>query len=139
MPTSTGTSRARSCNVSHSAAGSEFRRPGGQSGRTELRRPVRPLADTGDISTANRDPRPRVAALVSEFDSEWLHAAVASDEYWWQHEFAIDHDPSGLVVESNIFRYRPRPEVVVRAPEGVDGIATVRVVAAASGPGLPCG
>ncbi|MEX2423054.1 MAG: bifunctional proline dehydrogenase/L-glutamate gamma-semialdehyde dehydrogenase [Acidimicrobiia bacterium] len=94
-------------------------------------------SDTGHIGTQTAAPGPQVAALISEFDSEWLRTAVASDEFWYQHEFAIDHDPSGLAVESNVFRYRPRPEIVVRAPEGVDGIATVRVVAAALRAGAP--
>jgi RHH-type transcriptional regulator, proline utilization regulon repressor / proline dehydrogenase / delta 1-pyrroline-5-carboxylate dehydrogenase len=111
--------------------------PGGKAGGPNYVAQFGHWSDTGDISTQTATPGGRVAALVSEFDSEWLHAAVASDEYWSQHEFAIDHDPSGLVFESNIFRYRPRPEIVVRAPEGVDGIATVRVVAAAIRAGTP--
>ena len=93
--------------------------------------------DAGDVSTQLAEPSARIRALTSQFSSEWLDDAVASDEYWSQSEFGIDHDPSGLVVESNVFRYRARPEVVIRAPEGVDPIATVRVLAAATLAGTP--
>lgn len=93
--------------------------------------------DAGDLSVQRAEPSPRIRALISQFSSEWLDDAVASDEYWWQSEFGIDHDPSGLVVESNVFRYRARPEIVIRAPEGVDPVATVRVLAAATVCGTP--
>ena len=94
-------------------------------------------SDAGDIPTQTATPGARVARLASGFESDWLRTALASDEFWWDHEFSVEHDPSGLAVESNVFRYRPRPEIVVRAPEGVDGIATVRVVAAAVRAGTP--
>ena len=94
-------------------------------------------SDTGEIRTQTTTPSARIATFISRFESEWLRIAVASDEFWWHREFGVDHDPSGLTVESNVFRYRPRPEVVVRAPEGVDGIAIVRVVAAGVRAGTP--
>lgn len=93
--------------------------------------------DSGELSTQRAEPSASIRALVSPFSSQWLDDAVASDEYWWQAEFGIDHDPSGLVVESNVFRYRARPAIVIRAPEDVDPIATVRVVAAATLAGTP--
>lgn len=93
--------------------------------------------DRDDLSTQRAEPSGSIRALVSPFSSEWLDDAVASDEYWWQCEFGVDHDPSGLAVESNVFRYRARPEIVIRAPDGVDPIDTARVLAAAVRAGTP--
>ena len=93
--------------------------------------------DTSDVTHQSAPASPRVRAIVSHFDSDWLTTAVATDEYWWQHEFGIERDPTGLVFESNVFRYRPRPLVVVRAPERVDSVATARVIAAAVRAGTP--
>ena len=57
-------------------------------------------------------------------DDEWLAAARASDAAAWQTEFGVEHDPSGLFCESNVFRYRPLPRVALRCeadarPRGV--------------------
>jgi RHH-type transcriptional regulator, proline utilization regulon repressor / proline dehydrogenase / delta 1-pyrroline-5-carboxylate dehydrogenase len=93
--------------------------------------------DHGDVFHQIGDISPPVRALVSHFDSDWLRTAVATDEFWWRTEFAVGHDPSGLRVESNVFRYRPRPLVLIRAPEGVDAVATARVAAAAVRAGTP--
>ena len=48
-------------------------------------------------------------------DDEWLDAARASDEAAWQTEFGVEHDPTGLFCESNVFRYRPLSRVALRA------------------------
>ena len=93
--------------------------------------------DTGDVSHQVAAASARVRSIVSHFDSDWLTTAVASDEYWWQHAFGVEHDPTGLEFESNVFRYRPRPLVVVRAPERADTIAAARVIAAAVRSGAP--
>lgn len=48
-------------------------------------------------------------------------AAHASFGRWWRQEFAVEHDPSGLRAERNVFRYRGLPEgVLVRAGNGVE-------------------
>ncbi len=86
--------------------------------------------DTHETLKQTAEPKADIAALIDAYDSDWLRAAVASDEYWWAKEFGVEHDPTGLTVESNILRYRPRPLVVVRASEGVQAAATMRVVAA---------
>ncbi len=55
------------------------------------------------------------AAAESDVGSEaWLSAATASDEHWWSTEFAVEHDPTALFCESNVFRYRPLERVAVR-------------------------
>ena len=47
-------------------------------------------------------------------DDEWLEAARASDEAAWRTEFGVEHDPSGLFCESNVFRYRPMEGMALR-------------------------
>ncbi|HVR31800.1 MAG TPA: bifunctional proline dehydrogenase/L-glutamate gamma-semialdehyde dehydrogenase [Acidimicrobiia bacterium] len=93
--------------------------------------------DTGSITSQAAGGPAAIAALVARFDSDWLRTAAASDEYWFQREFGVESDPSGLAVESNVLRYRPRPLVVIRAGEGSDPAATVRVVAAGLRSGTP--
>ena len=105
--------------------------PGAKAGGPNYVAQLGGWSDTGGITEQQAGPTARIRRLTEGVGSDWLEVAVASDEYWWQHEFAVEHDPSGLAVESNVFRYRPRPEIVVRAPEGVDPVATVRVAAAA--------
>ena len=48
-------------------------------------------------------------------DDEWLETARAGDEAAWRTEFGVEHDPSGLFCESNVFRYRPLRSVALRA------------------------
>ncbi len=84
-------------------------------------------------------PDERVAAVletvadeVGADDLEWLEAAAADDERWWQDEFGIDHDPSGLVAETNVFRYRAASTAI----RSHDAIGATRLVLAALRAGL---
>ena len=61
----------------------------------------------------------------------FVGVAAASDQRRWREHFALDHDPTGLFCEANVFRYRPLPAIAVwvgadAAPAEID-----RVVAAA--------
>lgn len=56
--------------------------------------------------------------------------APTDDAAWWREHFALDHDPSGLFCESNVFRYRPLDEVVVRVGPGTPQQHLDRVLAA---------
>ncbi len=76
-------------------------------------------------------------------DAAWLEAAERSDGGAWAREFGIDHDPVGLFCESNVFRYRPLPAMVIRVsdPDG-DGHRSraarlARVESAAARCGVP--
>ncbi len=69
---------------------------------------------------------------VPEADRPWLEAALASDAAAWALEFGVEHDKSGLVVETNVFRYRPCPLVLVRAGADATAVEVVRLVAAAT-------
>jgi RHH-type proline utilization regulon transcriptional repressor/proline dehydrogenase/delta 1-pyrroline-5-carboxylate dehydrogenase len=43
-----------------------------------------------------------------------LKTAAESYLYWWNKEFSIDHDPSQIHGETNVFRYRARPWHLIR-------------------------
>jgi RHH-type proline utilization regulon transcriptional repressor/proline dehydrogenase/delta 1-pyrroline-5-carboxylate dehydrogenase len=67
----------------------------------------------------------------------WLRRAAASDERAWQEHFGLEHDPSALQVESNVFRYRAHPKVVIRATEGTTAAELARALVAAVRTGAP--
>jgi RHH-type proline utilization regulon transcriptional repressor/proline dehydrogenase/delta 1-pyrroline-5-carboxylate dehydrogenase len=84
------------------------------------------------------DPSPRVAAFVRAVaagleptERVALECAARSDARAWRTEFADAQDPSGLFCESNEFRYRPLPMVVVRVAAGARPVDVARVLAAA--------
>lgn len=65
-----------------------------------------------------------------DFESfEWLRRAALSDALAWDREFGRVRDVSGLVVERNLFRYRPLP-VMIRAVGGAGWHELLRVVVA---------
>ncbi|NNF52946.1 MAG: bifunctional proline dehydrogenase/L-glutamate gamma-semialdehyde dehydrogenase [Acidimicrobiales bacterium] len=47
----------------------------------------------------------------SSTDAARLEAARQSDDAAWANEFSVEHDPTGLRSESNVFRYRPLPRL----------------------------
>ncbi|MFF2621575.1 proline dehydrogenase family protein [Oerskovia jenensis] len=67
----------------------------------------------------------------------WLAWAKADDARWWAHEFAVEHDPSGLHVESNVFRYRPIDVLTVRVGADAAAVEVERVLSAARTAGVP--
>jgi RHH-type transcriptional regulator, proline utilization regulon repressor / proline dehydrogenase / delta 1-pyrroline-5-carboxylate dehydrogenase len=62
---------------------------------------------------------------------EFLAAAEASDEHWMATHYGIDRDRTGLGCEANVHRYRPRPDVWIRATADADAVLLERAVAAA--------
>jgi len=70
-------------------------------------------------------PCPDALALAG--DDPRLLAAARSYAYWWNEEFSKEHDPSGLLGESNHFRYKVAPEVVVDDPLPLHRIAAATV------------
>ncbi|MFE4465722.1 proline dehydrogenase family protein [Oerskovia sp. NPDC056781] len=67
----------------------------------------------------------------------WLAWARADDARWWAHEFAVEHDPSALHVESNVFRYRPIDVLTVRVGADAAEVEVERVLSAARTAGVP--
>ena len=85
----------------------------------------------------------RVTALIEaaqpgmeflEFDR--VRSGAVSDQNAWDEEFGVARDISGLLVERNVFRYRPVP-VTIRLAEGASPAQLVRVIAAATRAGAP--
>lgn len=89
------------------------------------------------ISGAVHELLSEARPLLDDGANAWLQAAAASDQYWWEHEFAAEHDPSALEYEANVFRYRPRSEVLIRAEDGGSDRDLLRVVLAARRAGVP--
>jgi RHH-type proline utilization regulon transcriptional repressor/proline dehydrogenase/delta 1-pyrroline-5-carboxylate dehydrogenase len=63
-------------------------------------------------------------------------AVIASYQAAWQKHFAVEHDPSALRAESNVFRYRPCRGVVLRLSER-DAESITRAMLAAKITGVP--
>ncbi len=78
-----------------------------------------------------------VSPLLDDAAAAWLRAALVSDAAAWREEFSLEHDPTGLAAESNVFRYRPVPELTVRAGHDAEAAALARVLAVASTAGVP--
>jgi RHH-type proline utilization regulon transcriptional repressor/proline dehydrogenase/delta 1-pyrroline-5-carboxylate dehydrogenase len=63
-----------------------------------------------------------------------LEAASRSFRDAWEHTFSREHDPSELVAESNILRYRPLAKVgVVHDGTDPDSLALLRLAASTAG------
>ncbi|WP_127126775.1 bifunctional proline dehydrogenase/L-glutamate gamma-semialdehyde dehydrogenase [Georgenia sp. SYP-B2076] len=75
--------------------------------------------------------------VTSQADRSWLRAAVASDAAAWTAELGREVDATGLRAEENTFRYRPLPELTVRAGAGASAVELVRVLLAAELAGTP--
>jgi RHH-type proline utilization regulon transcriptional repressor/proline dehydrogenase/delta 1-pyrroline-5-carboxylate dehydrogenase len=67
----------------------------------------------------------------------WLAWAKADDARWWERELSAGHDPSGLHVESNVFRYRPVDVLTVRVGADALAVEVERVLHAARTAGVP--
>lgn len=61
---------------------------------------------------------------------ELWKASLGSYSYYMRNYFSKDHDPSRLVGQDNIFRYRPQSHTMLRIQEGDNGIDVLRVCAA---------
>lgn len=74
-----------------------------------------------------------------DFESfEWLRRAALSDAIAWDREFGQVRDVSHLGIERNLFRYRPIPQVAIRATGDATWQSLLRVAVAGvrSGAGL---
>ncbi|MDL5157248.1 bifunctional proline dehydrogenase/L-glutamate gamma-semialdehyde dehydrogenase [Actinomycetospora termitidis] len=78
-----------------------------------------------------------VASAVPAEDLAWLRAAAGSDAYWWREEFGVEHDPTGIAAEANVFRYRPLPGLRVVVGDGAADRDVVRLRLAGACAGVP--
>ncbi|MGN8050441.1 proline dehydrogenase family protein [Curtobacterium sp. 22159] len=97
-----------------------------------------PLPRTVHKSIQLQGLPPRVTAVIEaarsglsfeEFDQ--VRAGALSDVRARTTEFGVSHDPSGLVVQRNVLRWRPQ-SVIVRQAEGATTGDLVRVLVAAT-------
>jgi RHH-type transcriptional regulator, proline utilization regulon repressor / proline dehydrogenase / delta 1-pyrroline-5-carboxylate dehydrogenase len=79
------------------------------------------------VSGAAADLLAAEASAVSAADLAWLRAAAGSDASWWREEFGVEHDPTGLAAEANVFRYRPLPGLRLVVGDGAAARDVLRV------------
>lgn len=76
------------------------------------------------------------AGLISDSERAWLKRALWEDHSWWDQEFRVAKDRSGLSSEANIFRYLPE-DVVLRLGSETQPREVLRVLLAAARAGSP--
>ena len=59
------------------------------------------------ITQLLREIRGLGSPVLDKDDHVWLRRAAESDAYAMSTEFGVEHDKTALVVESNVFRYKP--------------------------------
>jgi len=92
-----------------------------------------------DLPTRQADPAPGVAAVLercqhlsSDEHVQALWQASARSYAWaWQSHYGQEHDPSQILGELNLFRYRPVRGVLVRVEAATALVPFVQVVLAA--------
>src|SRR5262245_8569236 len=92
-----------------------------------------------DLPTRQADPAPIVAAVLERCQplsgddrEQALWQASARSYAWaWQRHYCQEHDPSQLLGELNLFRYRPVRSVLVRVEAATALVPLVQVVLAA--------
>lgn len=78
-----------------------------------------------DLPLQLQTPGERIGVLLEKLgaalpdSAKRLRAAAGSQAKWWAEEFSIDHDPSQVHGEANVFRYIPEQSIVIRATEAV--------------------
>jgi RHH-type transcriptional regulator, proline utilization regulon repressor / proline dehydrogenase / delta 1-pyrroline-5-carboxylate dehydrogenase len=71
-----------------------------------------------------------IAQIEDEADQAILRASAASYAWAWQTHFGRAHDPSQLLGEINLFRYRPSGRVMLCIGEEPSQVAVAQVVLA---------
>lgn len=96
------------------------------------------------LPTQQARPAPAVATMLARLERlldesavEMLRAAAGSYAWAWYEHFSESHDPSGVLGESNIFRYRPLGGLLIRADADADPLALAQAILAAATCGSP--
>ncbi|MFV1991710.1 MAG: aldehyde dehydrogenase family protein, partial [Acidimicrobiales bacterium] len=74
---------------------------------------------------------------LNSVETTALETAARSDSYWWTREFSQEHDPAGLIHETNVLRYRPFSELHVRLTDPALLFDLARTSIAAKLAGVP--
>jgi RHH-type proline utilization regulon transcriptional repressor/proline dehydrogenase/delta 1-pyrroline-5-carboxylate dehydrogenase len=70
--------------------------------------------------------------LLTEEEADILQISARSYAYAWQTHFSQDHDPSRVLGESNVFRYRPFKQIACRVAEHDHWLTVGQVMLAAA-------
>ena len=93
-----------------------------------------------DIPTIGAAPRPEVAEVLQtmkrwlkqDVEKEVAEAAARSFQHFMNVEFGVEHDPSKLRGQTNVFRYRPLPRgILLRLREPFEPLFLAGAVLAA--------
>lgn len=74
----------------------------------------------------------RLEALVDTAQVETLRAAAGSYAWAWAEHFSQEHDPSQILGERNVFRYRPLRGLLLRADKQTQPVALALALLAAA-------
>ncbi|MGP5660478.1 bifunctional proline dehydrogenase/L-glutamate gamma-semialdehyde dehydrogenase [Corynebacterium falsenii] len=88
------------------------------------------------ITQLLREIRGLGSPVLEKEDHIWLRRAAESDAYAMSTEFGVEHDKTALVVESNVFRYKPLLEplrVRVNAGTNPRDLLRLKLASAATG------
>jgi RHH-type proline utilization regulon transcriptional repressor/proline dehydrogenase/delta 1-pyrroline-5-carboxylate dehydrogenase len=98
--------------------------------------------DPAALPTRGAEPPADVVSLLDFLSGELepaealrLEAAARSDAYWWAGTFGVETDEASLFCESNILRYRPLPDLIIRVANGAHRAGVARTVLAATAVG----
>lgn len=91
--------------------------------------------ETAKVSTEVSELIDGFAEHLPPSDLEALINAAKSDAFWWANEFSVEHDPSGLACETNVFRYLPANNFLVRVDETSELFEIARTCIAAKSVG----
>ena len=71
-------------------------------------------------------------AFLTEEEADLLRASARSYVYAWHTHFSQDHDPSQVLGESNVFRYRPLKKMECRVAENDHWLTSGQMMLAAA-------
>ncbi len=83
-----------------------------------------------------RTPGERITGLMEKLCSELpdcakrIRSAAGSQAKWWMEEFGVDHDPSVIYGETNVFRYVSIKGILVRTEGMRDDDVAILILAA---------
>ncbi|SHJ30421.1 L-proline dehydrogenase [Rubritalea squalenifaciens DSM 18772] len=89
-----------------------------------------------EVPTQLAKPSSEVASLLVQLSNEFstekglLESAAGSFAKWWNEEYSIEHDPTGLHGETNHFRYVPLTRALLRADKMSDIEIAIAMLAA---------
>jgi RHH-type proline utilization regulon transcriptional repressor/proline dehydrogenase/delta 1-pyrroline-5-carboxylate dehydrogenase len=114
--------------------------PGAKAGGPNYVLQLSDVVDDPDVAPLLGAQPERGAAALLEFlagvvglgERSNLEAAARSDAYWWAEMFSREIDEASLFCESNVLRYRPLSDLIIRVAPGANRLCLSRTVLAAA-------